>query len=179
MTEEQKNMVLEHQGLIGYFLKKYHNTQNYYDLASVGMIGLCKGVKSFDPSKKVKPSTYLFLCIKNEIWYYFRNMDNRELNTSYDLTFENSNGDIYQIYHNLKKMPSAEEEFERIDQINNLYQAILKLPKNEQFIIFHNFGVFGYEKYTQIELAKHFNLSQAQISRNRKKILLKLKEELS
>ena len=57
--------IFENENLIYFVLKQKNlSPEEFYDL---GMIGLIKGIKSFDPSKGYARSTYLVACIKNEI----------------------------------------------------------------------------------------------------------------
>lgn len=64
---------LTHKPLVVSLLKRYHYSQaDKEDLLSVGMLGLLKAIKQFDPSYEVQFSTYAVPLILGEIKRYFR-----------------------------------------------------------------------------------------------------------
>ena len=68
----EDKIVTDNINLIYHVLKKYglyRNLDEYYD---VGLIGLVKGVKSYDNSKGYAISTYLVKCITTEVLAYQR-----------------------------------------------------------------------------------------------------------
>ena len=65
-----EKMILENEKLIYLILNKYQlNKEDYFDL---GIIALIKGLKTYDPTKGFKLSTYLCKCIQNEIFRTLR-----------------------------------------------------------------------------------------------------------
>lgn len=65
--------VLKHKPLVVSILKRYHYSAcDKEDLLSVGMMGLLKAIKQFDPKYKVQFSTYAVPLILGEIKRYFR-----------------------------------------------------------------------------------------------------------
>ena len=65
--EEARNILIERNlRLVAHVCKKYSSSKvEQDDLISIGTIGLIKGINSFEPSKKVKLSTYVSRCIDN------------------------------------------------------------------------------------------------------------------
>lgn len=175
MTNEQERIVLENENLIYMVLKKYHlyaKCEEFYDL---GMIGLCKGARTYDSTRNIKLSTYLSKCIANEILQYLRKK--RPETVSLDI---NLNVDEKLTLESVTKDESIDIERDLIkkadfERINNIIKS---LPENERLIINYLFNINGYDKMTQMEVAEYFNLSQAQICRIRKKIISKIKSEL-
>lgn len=65
--------VLKNKPLVVSILKRYHYSScDKEDLLSVGMMGLLKAIKQFDPSYEVQFSTYAVPLILGEIKRYFR-----------------------------------------------------------------------------------------------------------
>lgn len=173
MTNEQEKIVLENENLIYVVLKKYHlynERDEYYDL---GMIGLCKGAKTFDSSRNIKISTYLVRCITNEIFIYLRKKRPETISLDTDieenLTLESV---IKDNSIDIERDLIMETEIKKINEI------IKSLPDNEKKLICHLYNLNGYKKMTQIELAKHFNISQTQISRTKNRVIRKIREQL-
>ena len=60
-----------------------------------------------------------------------------------------------------------------------LWQALEKLDKREREIMSMRFGLYGSEEKTQKEVADSIGISQSYISRLEKKIIGRLKKEIS
>ncbi len=73
----QKNKLIEHNlRLVVFLAKKYDNTnESIEDLASIGSIGLIKGIMTYKINKNIKLATYASRCIANEILMYLRKID--------------------------------------------------------------------------------------------------------
>ena len=102
-------------------LKKYEkylyiNTKSYYladgdrdDLIQEGMIGLLKGIKSFDFSKDTSFKTFVIMCMRRQIITAIKNSNakkNQMLNTTYFSDEESSDDKIY-----IETSSNAEEEY--------------------------------------------------------------------
>lgn len=170
MTREQDKLVMDNMKLVYFLVNK-----NFYlneDFIEVGMIGLIKGIKSYDESKGFKLSTYLSKCIINEINMYLRHNAKRSNDVSLDnMHDENLN------YHDLfeDEKVNIEEDLIKSDEMKRLYNSIKKLSYNEQYIIIYSFGLYNKNKLTQREIADNLGYSQCHISRLYKRILKKLK----
>ena len=66
LTNEQQKIVEDNLALVHYVVNKQYNGDE--DYASIGALGLIKGVATFDESKGYCRSTYLIKCIRNEIY---------------------------------------------------------------------------------------------------------------
>lgn len=184
-----ESLVTDNINLIYFVLKKmnlYSQMKEYYD---IGMIGLCKAAKNFDPNKGYVFNTYAYRCIKSEILTYVRNVKADKRKTNYNTislnTIVYSNGDKDSEITLEDMLPSKiniEEEIIHKEQVEHLYIALSKLNKRELDIINSLYGLNGVKKLTQQELSKKYNLCQAQISRIKNKSINKLrrllKEEL-
>ena len=180
---EAKNQLIERNlRLVVYIAKKFDNTGiDIEDLISVGTIGLIKAVNSFKSDKKIKLATYASRCIENEILMYLRKVVRRRFEISLDepLNVDSDGnelllGDVLgtdsdMIYNDIEG--GVERDL--------LKKAITKLSKREQEIVSMRFGLDGEEEITQKEVADLMGISQSYISRLEKKIILRLKKEIT
>ncbi|MBQ4537213.1 MAG: RNA polymerase sporulation sigma factor SigE [Lachnospiraceae bacterium] len=183
--EAAKATLIEHNlRLVVYIAKKFDNTGvGVEDLISIGTIGLIKSINTFKPDKNIKLATYASRCIENEILMYLRRNNKTRLEVSIDEPLNvdwdgnelllsdilGTEEDI--IYRNI------ENEVER----KLLMGAIGKLSEREKTIIRLRFGLGTKDgqEMTQKEVAEYLGISQSYISRLEKKIMRRLKKEMS
>lgn len=169
--------------LVVYIARKFENTGvGIEDLVSIGTIGLIKAVNTFDPVKRIKLATYASRCIENEILMYLRRNSRTRVEVSFDeplnidwdgneLLLSDVLGTENDIIYK-----SVEEEVDRA----LLHTAMNKLSGRERRIMELRFGLNdeGAER-TQKEVADLLGISQSYISRLEKRILKKMKKEIS
>ena len=168
--------------LVVYIARKFENTGiGVEDLVSIGSIGLIKAINTFKTDKNIKLATYASRCIENEILMYLRRNNkiktevsiDEPLNVDWDgneLLLSDILGTDDDITH--KKI---EDEVEK----ELLNMAMQKLSNREKRIMDLRFGLSnGYEK-TQKEVADMLGISQSYISRLEKRIIARLKKEIS
>ena len=183
--EESKRKLIEHNlRLVVYLSKKFENTGiNVEDLISIGTIGLIKGINTFDPAKKIKLATYASRCIENEILMYLRKNSKTRFEVSIDEPL-NVDWDGNELL--LSDILGTEEDIVYKDMENEaeiavLKSALSKLKGREREIIFLRYGLLPDSKkeLTQKEVADLLGISQSYISRLEKKIIKRLKKEIS
>lgn len=186
-TEEDikvKSILIERNlRLVVYIARKFENTGvNVEDLISIGTIGLIKAINTFKPDKKIKLATYASRCIENEILMYLRRNSKTKTEVSIDeplnvdwegnelLLSDILGTDADIIYKDI------EDEVDR----ELLDKAMCKLSTRERKIVQMRFGISpeGNER-TQKEVADLLGISQSYISRLEKKIIGRLKKEIS
>lgn len=181
--EESKAILIERNlRLVVYIAKKFESTGiDIDDLISVGAVGLIKAVQSFNNEKNIKLATYASRCIENEILMYLRKVSRQKLEVSLDepLSYDKEGNELL-----LGDVLISEEESLSKGMENNLEKQILKKALNklsikEQQIMTLRFGLNGQEESTQKEVADILGISQSYISRIEKKILSRLKKEIS
>lgn len=168
--------------LVVYIARKYESSNaGMEDLISIGAIGLIKAVNTFCPERNIKLATYASRCIENEILMYLRRTVRLKSEVSFDeplnTDFEGNElllSDILgtsaeSVYGNLES--SAEKEL--------LKEALKKLSERERKIMFLRFGLNGGEEMTQKDVADLLGISQSYISRLEKKIIQRLRKEIS
>ncbi len=168
--------------LVVYIARKFENTGVYIeDLISVGTIGLIKAVNTFNPEKKIKLATYASRCIENEILMYLRRNSKvkaeisfyEPLNIDWDgneLLLSDILGTENDTVYNL-----IEDEVDK----ELLFMALKNLNDREKEIVQLRFGLNGKREKTQKEVADLLGISQSYISRLEKKIINRLKKEIS
>ena len=158
MSEEQQKMVLENERLISFTIKNYHVYGDFEELKSVGMIGLCKGVKNYDESKGLKLSSFLVMCIRNELYMFIRKKKH-DKTVSLDTPI-NENLTIEDV---ISDNTDIEKDVINKDQLNRIKKAIQNLSEIEKIIVTHLYEIDGAEKLNQKELSDIMNLSQSYI----------------
>lgn len=190
LVEELKNgnykvkdvLIERNLRLVVYIAKKFENTGvSIEDLISIGTIGLIKAVNTFEPKKRIKLATYASRCIENEILMYLRRNSkvrseisfDEPLNVDWDgnelLLSDILGTDNDLIYHYI------EDEVEK----QLLMNAINRLSKRERQIMELRFGLKGEGEKTQKEVADILGISQSYISRLEKRIIKRLKKEIT
>lgn len=177
-----KAQLIEHNlRLVMYIAKRFESKKlDMQDLVSVGSIGLIKAVDSYKPDKNIKLATYASRCIENEILMYLRKV-NKSIN---DLSLDDSlindeEGNNLSLGEIIPDDKLAYDEIELKDQKSYLLQSIDNLNEREKKIMCMRYGLDGYDELTQKEVADTMHISQSYISRLEKKILHKLKHDMS
>jgi RNA polymerase sporulation-specific sigma factor len=168
--------------LVVYIARKFENTGiGVEDLISIGTIGLIKAINTFNPSKNIKLATYASRCIENEILMYLRRNNrikteisiDEPLNIDWDgneLLLSDILGTENDLIHR-----SIEDEVDK----ELLNTAMKKLSVREKKIMELRFGLSNGVEKTQKEVADMLGISQSYISRLEKRIISRLKKEIS
>ena len=181
--EDARAKLIEHNlRLVVFLARRFENTGvNIEDLISIGTIGLIKALGTFRADKNIKLATYASRCIENEILMYLRKLAVRRgevsidepLNTDWDgnelLLSDILGTDVDEVSRSL------EDDADR----QALLEAVACLSEREQRIIALRFGLPGGRAYTQKEVADMLGISQSYISRLEKRILERLRREIS
>lgn len=182
MNSDFENIVTENINLVYHMLQKlgyYHNLDEYEDIA---MIGLVKGAKSYDKSKGIALSTYLGTCIKNEVYNHsriqtFQKRNNGILPISLSTIISIDNQKDIELQDILKSDENVLNKVIKKMLIEDILKEIRLMNSEKQFIINSYYGINGYEKLNQIQIAKKLNTSQTNICRFIKKFINKMKEK--
>jgi len=182
-SDEAKTVLIEHNlRLVVYLAKKFESTGiNVEDLISIGTIGLIKAVNTFKVEKNIKLATYASKCIENEILMYLRRVGKSKTEISLDEPL-NIDWDGNELL--LSDILGTEEDIifkdmESEVDLNLLNESIKKLNKREYMIMKLRFGLNNTRSFTQKEVADMLGISQSYISRLEKKILNRLKKDIS
>ena len=180
--EVKKKLVEHNLRLVVYVARKFENTGICIeDLISIGSIGLIKAINSFDPQKNIKLATYASRCIENEILMFLRKNHNIKTEVSIDEPL-NTDWDGNELLLSDVLGTDSDEVYRRIeDEVDRqlLRAAIEKLNQRERSIMELRFGLKNGTEKTQKEVADMLGISQSYISRLEKRIIVRLKKEIS
>jgi RNA polymerase sporulation-specific sigma factor len=181
--EKAKAELVEHNlRLVVYIAKKFEGANvDGDDLVSVGTIGLIKAINSFKSDKNIKLATYASRCIENEILMYLRRMSRVKQEVSFDEPL-NTDWEGNELLLSDVMGTDADSVYTDIEggvERELLKNSLSKLSPREQKIMSMRFGLEGGEEMTQKDVADSLGISQSYISRLEKKIISKLKRDIS
>lgn len=181
--QDAKNELIERNlRLVVYIAKKFEGSvSDIADLVSVGAIGLIKAVNSFNVERNIKLATFASRCIENEILMYLRKTVKQRCEISLDEPLNTDwEGNELLLGDIIGTDPDAiSKELEKKAEIDILYKSFCKLSPREILIMKLRYGLMNTEEKTQKEIADMMGISQSYISRLEKKVLLKLRKEMS
>ncbi len=181
-TAAQKKLVEHNLRLVAHIIKKYYsNTDEADDLISIGTIGLIKAVNTFKTDKNIKLATYSSRCIENEILMHIRKISGQKQEMSLDEPI-NTDWDGNELL--LSDILGTDDDTvtgpleDAVDQ-QLLREALQTLSERERAIVILRYGLGGKQEKTQKEVADLMGISQSYISRLEKRIMLRLRKEIS
>ena len=176
-------VLIEHNlRLVVYIARRFESSGvSLEDLISIGTIGLIKSVSTFDREKNIKLATYASRCIENEILMFLRKKSTQRTEISFDEPL-NTDGDGNELL--LSDILGTDEDevsrpMEEDAEKAVLHAAVNRLSPRDRRIITLRFGLFGSTEYTQKEVADLMGISQSYISRLEKRILLRLRRDMT
>ena len=150
-------------------------------LISIGTIGLIKAINTFNADKNIKLATYASRCIENEILMHLRKATRIRNEVSIDeplnVDWDGNELLLSDILGTDGDTVSKEIE----DEVDKKLLRICmeKLNPREKNIMELRFGLISGDEKTQKEVADMLGISQSYISRLEKKIIKRLKREIS
>ena len=161
--------------LVVYIARKFENTGvGIEDLVSIGTIGLIKAVNTFDPKKKIKLATYASRCIENEILMHLRRNNKTRVEVSFDEPL-NIDWDGNELL--LSDVLGTENDIIYKSIEEEVDKKLLELAMKK--IMEFRFGLVDGMEKTQKEVADLLGISQSYISRLEKRIIKRLRKEIS
>jgi len=182
-SEDAKKALIERNlRLVVYIARRFENTGiNIEDLISIGTIGLIKAINTYDSAKNIKLATYASRCIENEILMFLRKTSNKKTEVSFDEPLNTDwdgnellLSDILGTDADVVMRPLEDDADRKL-----LFDAIEKLTEREREIIVKRFGLGGGQELTQKEVADMMGISQSYISRLEKRIIIRLRREIT
>lgn len=181
--EIAKQKLIEHNlRLVVYVAKKFPSADvDVEDLISIGSLGLIKAINSFNADKNIKIATYASKCIENEILMYLRKISKQKQVVSLDepLNIDGDGNELVLFDLLPSENNSPQEDMEKSTEKQILWRVINKLGAREKEIMVLRFGLQGGEELTQKEVADSLGISQSYISRLEKKIVVRIKKEIT
>ena len=181
--EAARQLLIEHNlRLVVYIARRFENTGvNLEDLISIGTIGLIKAVGTFRTDRNIKLATYSSRCIENEILMHIRKISGQKAEVSLDEPINTDwdgnellLSDVLGTDSDVVMRPLEDDVDHQL-----LRQALGSLPEREKQIVCMRFGLGGKQEKTQKEVADIMGISQSYISRLEKRIMLRLRREIT
>lgn len=179
MNEE---LIINNINLIYYILKKmglYDKREIYYD---IGLLGLVKAADTFIEDKGYTFSTYAGNCIMNEIRHHVRKEKANKRKANYNTIsldepiYNDEEGHEMTLLDTLNSDIDIEKELIDKEQKELMYKALSNLNKTEISVLNYYYGLNGFNKLKQREIAEELNITQTYVSRIINKSIKKIKE---
>ena len=181
-TAAQKKLVEHNLRLVAHIIKKYYaQSGEEDDLISIGTIGLIKAVNSFDYSKGTRLATYASRCIENEILMYFR----ARRKTAQDISMNepidaDSDGNPLTLSDVLYEDDDIADRIDADQRTQRLYQLIEQMEdQREKQIVILRYGLYNTKPLTQQQVARRLGISRSYVSRIEKRVLERLRSQLT
>jgi RNA polymerase sporulation-specific sigma factor len=175
--------LIEHNlRLVVFIAKRYESTGiGIEDLISIGTVGLIKAINTFRVDKNIKLATYASRCIENEILMYIRKTASRRGQLSIDepLSADRDGGELLLSDVLSSDEPDVASELAEEEERRAIRECVGRLDARERLIIELRYGLRGDDEMTQKEVADLLGISQSYISRLEKRILARMREELT
>ena len=168
--------------LVVYIAKKFDGCgTGIEDLISIGTIGLIKAINTYKTDRGIKLATYASRCIENEILMYIRKISGQKAEVSLDEPINTDWDGNELLLSDVLGTDSDTVMRPMEDDVDHelLRQALSKLSEREMQIVQMRFGLGGRPEKTQKEVAELMGISQSYISRLEKRIMLRLRREIS
>ena len=180
-NSDARNKLIEHNlRLVAHIVKKFdHKVGEQDDLISIGIIGLIKGIDSYEINKSVKLTTYCARCIQNEILMYYRtnSKNNKNISINESIGFDKEGNEITILDILKSPKPDFAMDLQTKENIKLLNEYINVLNPREKDIIRKRYGLGGALEQTQKNIAKEMNISRSYVSRIEKRALIKMLRE--
>ncbi len=179
--DECRSKLIEHNlRLVAHIVKKFDAKGSMTDdLISIGTIGLIKGIDSYEPSKKVKVTTYVARCIQNELLMYYRSTKKFSKDVSLnDYIGYDKEGNEVSLLEVLKdEETDILDDIHRRDLLKKLNDYMDVLTPREKMILERRYGLKDQPEQTQNEIAASLHISRSYVSRIEKRALTKILKE--
>lgn len=175
-----RNRLIEHNlRLVAHIIKKYYAAAgDQDDLISIGVIGLIKAIRTFDPSKNTRLATYAARCVENEIFMHFRTLRRVSCEVSLSEPIDTDcEGNTLELMDILSSEEDMFENLLKSDKIA-LLRAYLQseLDAREREIMILRYGLNERRPLTQRETAERLGISRSYVSRIEKAAIEKLRQ---
>ncbi len=180
---EARSKLIEHNlRLVVYIAKKFENTGiSVEDLTGIGAIGLIKAVNTYNCDKQIRLATYASRCIENEILMFLRRSSKIKGEVSFDEPLNvDWDGNALLLSDVLgTEADIVYKDMDEKDDVAVLRRLVNELAPREQEIIKLRYGIDCPKELTQKEVADKLGISQSYISRLEKRIIKKLKKDMT
>lgn len=186
MKEDIDKLVLDNIPLISKVIKDlrcyWRSEDEREEIYYYGLMGLIKGTKVYDYS--VKPSSFLYPCISNEIKHYMRlsNMDKRKIHKEtmvsiYKEVGEKRDTELIEFFED-ENINVEQELMDKLEVEKIMYAMNKVLTKKQKMYLCQYYGVYGYKPMAFNEMARKYNCSRQNIKQTIEWAKRKIKDYL-
>lgn len=172
----KEKIINDYDNYIKYIIKNMRLAHLYDELYDAGLVGFTKGLNTFDETKNIKISTYIYECIKNEIIVELVKI--KRYNEKYN-PISLDQPLLLESDLELKDVIPHYEDYERniyMDEIINVINKRLSFLNDKQQNLFKDmYGLDGHKQLSSLELKKKYKMSRQNIYRIKKNIINKLR----
>lgn len=152
------------------------NNYSKEDLMATGMLGLMEGIDKIPLSKDKKPISYFYKSIENELINAFnrekRNIKTVSFNTEISKSEENDNS-----FEDFLKEEVDFDKNIRISETKELVNKLLNtLSEDNKLLIEKRYGLNGYERCTQQQLADSLGIKRSTLAMKERRIMKNLRK---
>lgn len=173
--EEINDYMYRNRKLIHAVLRPYRGLDDYDDLFQEASFGFYKGIKTYDPNKGIKLTTYAFACARNQVKMYLRRATAKSRTgtvLSLDASLDPSGTDERDTLHNrdLSGFDPLAAPLDLDDKIHdNILCDVARRMMKEWLNETQQFIIIQYLKgVPQAKTAKILHTSQSEISKIQK-----------
>lgn len=179
-----RNMLIQNNlRLVGYVAVRFSKISSIelQDLISIGIIGLIRGIDTFDHTRGVKLATYIRKCIENQIFMYNRTITkHRGLVYFEDIIHDNHPDDPIHREDTIgTENDITERRIMQEEMIKVALEAVDELSVHDKRLVELRFGLNREAPMAQKEVAQELGISQSYASRRERKILSILNKRVS
>lgn len=175
--QSARNTLIEHNlRLVAHIVKKFDPApQDVEDLISIGTIGLCKAVNTYETDKGTRLATYASKCIENEILMHLRAIKpfKNKVYLFDPVNADNGEGEVSYIDVVKDEEPDVSEIVTEKEEAHDIVNRFGVLDERERLVLELRYGLRGKRK-TQREIARMLGISRSYVSRIEKRALSKL-----
>ena len=160
--EEEDELIVKNQNLIYKVLQDMGAYYRHMDLFDVGLVGLVKAAKTYNPYKNVAFSTYAYKIISNSIKQELV-YESKDLLTSHEaqrISLDNLNNN--DISTNATPKDYVEKNIVVNEQLQELDFYLNTYFSAKQRILFKKYYGLGYSKHSLEELAIEYNYNSVE-----------------
>lgn len=172
-----RNRLIEHNlRLVAHIVKKFDPPpQDVEDLISIGTIGLCKAINTYEIDKGTRLATYASKCIENEILMHLRSARpfKNKVYLFDPVNGDSGEGDVSYIDVVKDEVPDVSEIVSEKEEAREVVERFSVLDERERLVLELRYGLRGKRK-TQREIARMLGISRSYVSRIEKRALSKL-----
>lgn len=125
--EARERFVERFSGLVFSVVNKFRSRCEWEDLVQVGYLGLIKAAEAYDPSQKVKFTTYAYHCILGEVTHFIRDRKELVRRPRWHVGLSRQVGQFIEIYSQThSRLPTVEQIATKLNLTHEAVEEVLK-----------------------------------------------------